>query len=61
MSQNKSIKYMFRANVGLVIRMHFDHDYSAEAICLRLRYDIDNVNSIIERYKIQNGIAQFNH
>jgi hypothetical protein len=56
-TQNKSIKYTFKANTGLVIRMYFDHDYSVEDICLRLRYDIDNVNSIIEKYKIKNGLA----
>jgi hypothetical protein len=56
-TQNKSIKYTFRANDDLVIRMHFDHDYSVKDICLRLRYDIDNVNSIIEKYKIKNGLA----
>jgi hypothetical protein len=48
---------MFKANADLVVRMHFDHDYSAEDICLRLRYDIDNVTSIIERYKKENGLA----
>jgi hypothetical protein len=47
-TQNKSIKYTFRANADLVVRMHFDHDYSAEDICLRLRYDIDNVIGIID-------------
>jgi hypothetical protein len=56
-NQNKSIKYTFRANTDLVIRMHFDHDYSAEDICLRIRYDIDDVNIIIERYKIKNGLT----
>lgn len=61
MTQNKSIKYTFKANADLVIRMYFDHDYSAGDICLRLRYDIDNVNSIIEKYKIKNGLAYFNH
>jgi hypothetical protein len=59
--QNKSIKYAFKANADLVIRMHFDHDYSAEDICLRLRYDIDNVNRIIERYKIENGFTQLDN
>lgn len=57
MTQNKSIKYTFKANVGLVIRMHFDHDYSAEDICLRLRYDINQVTNIIERFKKDNGLA----
>lgn len=61
MNQNKSIKYTFKATVDLVIRMHFDHDYSAEDICLRLRYDINNVTDIIERHKIENGATQFNH
>jgi hypothetical protein len=56
-TQNKSIKYTFRANAGIVIRMHFDHDYSVEDICLRLRYDIDNVTSIIERHKTKNELA----
>jgi hypothetical protein len=59
--QNKSIKYAFKTNADLVIRMHFDHDYSAEDICLRLRYDIDNVNRIIERYKIENGFTQLDN
>ena len=57
MTQSNTVKYMFKANAGIVIRMHFDHDYSAADICLRLRYDIDNVNRIIERYKIENGLA----
>jgi hypothetical protein len=60
-TQNKSLKYTFKANAGLVVRMHFDHDYSAEDICLRLRYDIDNVIHIIERYKKENGHTQFNN
>jgi hypothetical protein len=60
-TQNKSVKYTFKANSDLVIRMHFDHNYSAEDICLRLRYDIDDVNGIIEKYKIKNGLTQFNH
>lgn len=60
MTQNKSLKYTFKANVGLVIRMHFDHNYSIDDICLRLRYDINNVTSIIERFKKDNGHTQFN-
>jgi hypothetical protein len=56
-TQNKSIKYTFKANAGLVIRMYFEHNYSAEDICLRLRYDIDNVNHIIKRHKVENGFA----
>jgi hypothetical protein len=59
--ENKDIKYTFKANVGLVVRMYFDHNYSAEDICLRLRYNIDNVNSIIERYKTENDFTQFNN
>lgn len=58
---NKSIKYTFRANVGLVVRMHFEHGYSVEDICLRLRYDINHVTNIIERYKIENDLTQFNN
>jgi hypothetical protein len=50
---------MFQANVDLVLRMHFDHNYSAEDICLRLRYDIDNVIHIIEKYKKENDYTQF--
>ena len=57
MTQSNTVKYMFKANADLVVRMHFDHDYSAEDICLRLRYDIDNVNGIIEKYKIKNGLT----
>lgn len=59
--KNKEVKYTFKANKDLVIRMHFEHGYSAEDICLRLRYDIDNVNVIIKRHKIENGITQFNN
>ena len=59
--ENKEVKYTFRANAGLVVRMYFDHNYSAEDICLRLRYDINNVSTIIERYKIENGLTQFNN
>ena len=61
MTQSNTVKYMFKANADLVVRMHFDHDYSAEDICLRLRYDIDNVNRIIERYKIENGFTQLDN
>ncbi len=61
MTQNKSIKYTFKANAGLVIRMHFDHSYPAEHICLNLRYNIDEVIRIIERHKVENGLTQFNH
>ncbi len=57
MNQNKSIKYTFRPNVGLVVRMYFDHEYSVQDICLRLRYDVDHVNHIIERYKKENGLT----
>jgi hypothetical protein len=60
-TQSNTVKYMFKANTSLVIRMHFDHDYSAEDICLRLRYDIDNVCNIIERYKTENDRTQFNN
>ena len=57
MTQNKSIKYTFKANTDLVIRMYFDHTYSAQDICSRLQYDINNVNGIIEKYKKENGIT----
>jgi hypothetical protein len=56
-NQQKSIKYTFRANIDLVIRMHFGHDYSVDDICLRLRYDINQVNDIIKRFKRNNGLA----
>jgi hypothetical protein len=56
-TQSNTVKYMFKANANLVIRMYFDHNYSVDDICLRLRYDIDNVTSIIERYKKENGLA----
>jgi hypothetical protein len=56
-TQSNTVKYMFKANADLVIRMYFDHNYSVDDICLRLRYDIDDVNRIIERYKKENGLA----
>ena len=37
--------------------MYFDHTYSAQDICSRLQYDINNVNGIIEKYKKENGIT----
>lgn len=57
MNQNNTVKYTFRANKSLVIRMHFEHNYSIEHICLNLRYNIDDVKHIIERHKVENGIA----
>ena len=57
MTQSNTVKYMFKANADLVIRMYFEHNYSVEDICLRLRYDIDNVNRIIGRHKTKNELA----
>lgn len=50
-----TVKYTFKANVPLVIRMHFDHNYSIEDICLRLRYTAEAVETIIKRHKLKNG------
>ena len=58
--KDKEVKYTFKANAVLVVRMYFEHSYSAENICLNLRYNIDEVKRIIERHKIENGLAQFN-
>jgi hypothetical protein len=55
--KNKEVKYTFKADADLVIRMYFEHNYSIEDICLRLRYDINHVNSIIERHKVKNGFS----
>ena len=55
--KDKEVKYTFKANTVLVVRMYFEHSYSAENICLNLRYNINEVQHIIERHKVENGIA----
>lgn len=44
----------YTVNSKLVIRMYFDHNYSIEDICLRLRYPQNLVRAIVERYRIEN-------
>jgi len=53
-SQNNAVKYTFKANVGLIIRMHFEHNYSIQDICLRLRYPETVVEEIIKRHLEEN-------
>jgi len=55
--KDKEVKYTFKANAVLVVRMYFEHSYSAENICLNLRYNINEVKRIIERHKIDNELA----
>jgi len=50
-----NVKYSFKANIDLVIRMHFDHNYSIEDICLRLRYPNDIVEKIIDNHKLKHN------
>lgn len=50
-----TIEYAFKVNVTLVVRMFFDHNYSIEDICLRLRYTTEAVETVIERHKLKNG------
>jgi hypothetical protein len=53
-SQNNKVKYTSKANSGLVIRMHFEHNYSVQDICLRLRYPETVVEEIIIRHLEEN-------
>jgi len=52
--QNNQVKYTFKANSGLVIRMHFEHNYSVQDICLRIRYPETVVEEIIIRHLEKN-------
>lgn len=54
MIQNNQVKYTFKANSGLVIRMHFEHNYSVQDICLRIRYPETVVEEIIIRHLEKN-------
>lgn len=49
-----------KVNTNLVIRMYFDHNYSIEDICLRLRYPYDLVKTIVERHSMKNDAARNN-
>jgi len=54
-SQDNAVKYTFKANIGLVIRMHFEHNYSIQDICMRLRYPQTIVEEIVKRHLEQNA------
>ena len=47
-------------NTNLIIRMYFDHNYSIDDICLRLRYSYDVVKTIVERHSMKNDDARHN-
>lgn len=55
-----TVKYTSSVNVSLVIRMYFDHNYSIDDICLRLRYPSEAVEMVIKRQKIKNENAEHN-
>ena len=44
------IKYTFKVNVNLVLRMFRDHNYSIDDICLRLRYTPEAVESVLRKH-----------
>jgi len=50
-------KYDFtaQANAYIVSRMYQDHGYTAEEICLRLRYPEDAVEKIIKKFDLKHG------
>lgn len=50
-----TVKYTFKINIPLVIRMYFDHNYSREDICLRLRYSSEAVEAVIKSHEFKNG------
>jgi|694.fasta_scaffold13080_9 hypothetical protein len=50
-------KYQFEVtvNLDLVSRMFQEHGYTAEEICLRLRYPEPMVEELIKRYDLKHG------
>lgn len=45
-------KETFEANIELVLRMYYDHNYTIDDICVRLRYDPTQVQEIVENYRL---------
>lgn len=48
-----------KLNINLIIRMYCDHAYSVEDICLRLRYPTEAVQSVVEKYGLENGKSRY--
>jgi hypothetical protein len=48
-----------KININLIIRMYCDHGYSIDAICLRLRYPPNLVETIIVKHGLDN--KKFGH
>jgi hypothetical protein len=48
-----------KLNINLIIRMYCDHAYSVEAICLRLRYPTEAVNSVVKKYRLEYGKSRY--
>jgi hypothetical protein len=44
-----------KLNPDIISRMHQEHGYTAEEICLRLRYPEPMVQEIIKRYNLKHG------
>lgn len=48
-----------KVNINLLIRMYQDHGYTVEDICIRLRYPVELVRSMVEYYKLEHD--KFRH
>jgi len=50
-------KYQFtvKPNVHLISRMYQEHGYTVEEICLRLRYQKEDVEDLIGKFNLKYG------
>jgi hypothetical protein len=48
-----------KLNINLIIRMYCDHAYSVEAICSRLRYPTEAVESVVKKYRLEYGKSRY--
>lgn len=48
-----------KLNINLIIRMYYDHTYSVEDICLRLRYPTKAVELVVKKYGLENGKSRY--
>jgi hypothetical protein len=44
-----------QANAYIVSRMYQDHGYTVDEICLRLRYPVETVETIIKKHNLTHG------
>ncbi len=48
-------QFMVKINQDLIRRMYQDHGYTADEICMRLRYPVDKVEEVVEKLGLHHG------